>query len=180
MTSQSREWQQLWENLENPENRRELATEIATSIAFQIRHLREKAGWTQAELANRTEKEQPTISQLEDPNYGRYSLVTLKTLANAFDVALSVRFVPFSELVDWLANLTPEKLAPPSYSEEQEKYWERRERALMPTLANVSFALSTDNTHDGEWIEEQATYRAIQSQRHGNTEQGGKTFALAA
>ena len=120
-TSHNRGWQQLWDNLSNPENRRELATEIDTTIACQIKALREKNEWVQGELAKRTNKEQPTIAQLEDPNYGRYSLVTLKKLANAFDVALIVRFVPFSELVDWLADLTPDKLAPLSYKEEQER-----------------------------------------------------------
>ena len=133
MTSHNHGWQQLWENLSDLENREELATEIATTLAVQIKSLREAKEWTQAELARRAEKEQLTISQLEDPNYGRYSLTTLKKLANTFDVALIVRFVPFSELVDWLANLTPDKLAPASYPEDQAHY-----RALMERTFDVS------------------------------------------
>jgi transcriptional regulator with XRE-family HTH domain len=146
MTSLSHKWHQLWNNLQSLENRRELATEIATGLAFQIKALREKKGWTQAELARQTDKDQPTISQLEDPNYGRYSLATLKRLANAFDVALVVRFVPFSELVDWLVNLTPEKLAPANYDEE-------RERLL--SLGDASFPLPGNTqvvVHGGAYI----------------------------
>jgi hypothetical protein len=59
------------------------------------------------------------ISSWENPDYGRYSLGTLKDLAKAFDVGLLVRFVPFSTLVDWALNLTSDTIAPPSFNEEQ-------------------------------------------------------------
>ena len=60
-----------------------------------------------------------SISRLEDPNYGRYSLKTLKRLARAFDVGLLVRFVSFGELGEWTVNLTHSK-TPPSYDEERQ------------------------------------------------------------
>ena len=63
---------------------------------------------------------QPTISQLEDPNYGRFSLATLIKLAEAFDVGLAVRFVPFGELVDWTTNLNEDRLVPLSYDDERQ------------------------------------------------------------
>lgn len=112
----SRQREQFVRSLANREYRHAFVAEhIATSLAFQIRALRESRGWTQEGLAQLTGKAQGAISQLEVPNYGRYSLSTLKRLAAAFDVALTVRFTPFSELVDWIANLSPRQLAPKSF-----------------------------------------------------------------
>jgi len=110
--------QQILRSLENEEYRREFAADVGTSLAIQIRLLREKCGWTQEELAQRMGKRQETISQWENPDYGRYTLNTLKELAAAYDVALLVRLAPFSDLVDWVANLTPQRLAPPNFAEE--------------------------------------------------------------
>lgn len=106
-------------SLTDRDYRREFAEEtISTGLAFQIRLLRESRGWTQEDLARRTGQAQQTICRLENPNYGRHSLTTLKRLAAAFDVAMAVRFVAFSELVDWTLGLTPQRLAPPSFSDE--------------------------------------------------------------
>lgn len=110
--------EQVLKSLRDPEYRREFAADIGTGIAFQIRRLREDRQWTQAELAERTDKRQETISLWENPDYGNYSLSTLKELAGAFDLALMVRFAPFSELINWTVNLTPERLAPPPFDAE--------------------------------------------------------------
>ena len=105
--------EQLWLNSFGDEDfRREFSADVGTGLAFQIRALREKHGWTQEQLAEYIGKQQETISQWENPAYGNYTLNTLRNLAAAFDVALMVKFAPFSELRDWVLNLTPEKLAP--------------------------------------------------------------------
>ena len=62
--------------------------------------------------------EQEWISKLEDPNYGRLTLATLLKLASAFDVALNVDFVPFSEIFNRSTNLSPENFDVPTYEEE--------------------------------------------------------------
>ena len=125
---------QLWRSLEDEEYRRAFVTDD-TGLAFQIKLLRDKKGWTQAELGERAGgKRQESISQWEDPSYGKYSLSTLKDLAIAFDVGLMVRFAPFSELVKWNTNLTPERIAPPSFVEQ----------VLM--LGAASYALPGMNT----------------------------------
>ena len=111
--------EQIWRSLRDPEYRREFSNDVGTGLAFQIRMLREKRGWTQEQLADRTGKRQETISQWENPDYGSYTLNTLRSLAGAFDVALVVKFAPFSELVDWTSNLTPERLAPVSFDEDR-------------------------------------------------------------
>lgn len=111
--------EQIWKSLEDKEYREAFNLDVDTGLAFQIRALREKKGWTQAELGEKAGgKAQETISQWENPNYGRYTLGSVKDLAIAFDVGLAVRFVPFSDLVNWNANLTPESIAPPSFDEE--------------------------------------------------------------
>jgi transcriptional regulator with XRE-family HTH domain len=95
---------------------------ISTGIAVQLRELREAKRWTQARIGEYAGGiRQERISQLEDPNYGRPTLTTLKRLAAALDVALIVRFAPFGELVDWTLNLTPDRLAPPSFDDEIER-----------------------------------------------------------
>lgn len=118
MTTAKRE--QIIASLRDVEYRREFAADVGTGIAFQIRLLREDRGWSQGELAQRTGtgKRQETISQWENPNYGRYSLTTLIELAAAFDIAPIVKFAPFSELIDWTVNLNPAGLAPTSFDAE--------------------------------------------------------------
>ncbi len=101
-----------------------VSNEISVGLPFQIRALREKRNWTQGELADKTGKAQGVISQLEDPNYGRFTLATLKRLASAFDVALIVRFVPFSELVGRAVNLDSTDLAVPSFHEDENLVWD--------------------------------------------------------
>jgi transcriptional regulator with XRE-family HTH domain len=125
-------YEQIWHSLEDEEYRREFNADVDTGLAFQIRALREKNGWTQGELAERAGSDQGTISQWENPNYGRYTLKTLKSLANAFDVGLLVRFAPFSELALWHATLTPRSLAPHSFDEENSSH---QLLATSPTLA---------------------------------------------
>jgi len=124
----------MWASLEDEEYRRAYAEDVGTGLAFQIRMLREKHGWTQEQLAALTGKKQATISQWENPDYGNYTLSTLKSLAAAFDVALVVKYAPFSELVDWNVNLTPARLAPSSFTEE-------RTAMMGKTLAALSIPL---------------------------------------
>ncbi|HEV2961859.1 MAG TPA: hypothetical protein VG649_08560 [Candidatus Angelobacter sp.] len=47
-------------------------------------------------------------ARLENPNYGKHTLTTLKKIAATCDVGLVVWFVPFRRLVDW-ATGTPHK-----------------------------------------------------------------------
>jgi transcriptional regulator with XRE-family HTH domain len=91
---------------------------ITTGIPFQIKALREQRPWTQKELGELADMAQESISRLEDPNYGKLNLNTLKRLAAAFDVGLMVRFVPFSDLVEWDINLSNESLKVASFTEE--------------------------------------------------------------
>ena len=97
--------EQIVHSLEDKEYRDAIVEEsINQGIAFQIRATRASRGWTQDELGSRADKKQSEISRLEDPDYEGYTLKTLTRLASAFDVALIVKFVPFSTLVDEMSN----------------------------------------------------------------------------
>src|SRR5260370_35920549 len=91
---------------------------ISNTVASQIVKLRTARGWTQAQLAEQTGMKQSRISALEDPNWENVEVATLRRFASAFDVGLTVRFAPFSELAYWAATLSEHKLLVPTYNEE--------------------------------------------------------------
>ncbi len=117
-----------WSRLENgPDVRtRFVESNLGKHLAYQIRSMRDGKQWTQQELAEKVDMNQNAISRLENPFYGKPTLTTLKRLASAFDVGLVVRFVPFSQLVDWVSGtpyldkgLSGESLAVPSFNEDE-------------------------------------------------------------
>jgi transcriptional regulator with XRE-family HTH domain len=77
-----------------------VASQLRIGLPLQCRALRENRGWTQPQLAEAAGMRQPRISEMEKPGERKPNLDTLLRLASAFDVALQVRFVPFSQLVD--------------------------------------------------------------------------------
>jgi transcriptional regulator with XRE-family HTH domain len=85
---------------------------ISNTVAGQIALLRTERGWTQKELAEKAGMKQSRISALEDPNYENFEVGTLRRIASAFDVALSVRFVSFSSLAERSANICNDLLVP--------------------------------------------------------------------
>ena len=106
--------------VQNDDYRRAVvADHIGVGLAFQLNLLRDARKWAQDELAKRSGVSIETIDQLEDPNCENYSIETLLKLANAFDVGLLVRFVPFATLAEWETDLNMTKLVPPSYEEER-------------------------------------------------------------
>lgn len=107
---------ELWESLHEKRDRDAfVASHLSGNIGAQIFSMREARGWSQGKLAEEVGMAQPRISVLEG-GYDSYSLTTLKRLASAFDVAVVVRFVPFSELVDWVGDLSEERLAPAEFA----------------------------------------------------------------
>lgn len=93
---------------------------IRIGIPYQIRALREQEerSWTQAELGRRAGKPQNVISRLEDPEYGKLSIQSLLEMASAFDVALMVKFVPFSRFLREYEDVSPASLEAQSFENE--------------------------------------------------------------
>jgi transcriptional regulator with XRE-family HTH domain len=104
---------------------------IRTGLAAQIKTIREKwqGGMKQAEFAKRIEKSQSWVSRLEDPNAPIPTVPTLLLIADTFDIGLKVCFVPFSELLDDAANLSPDALYVPAFREDQRLFPRKGPRA---------------------------------------------------
>lgn len=85
------------------------------AIALQIRKLREDRGLSQAELGRRAGMKQGAISRIESSDYGAWSVSTLKRIAAALDLPLSIRFESWGHLVEAATHLTLEHLAVPSF-----------------------------------------------------------------
>ena len=110
---------QLWEKMrDKPYRDTFVAAHLSTNIAAQIQTIREKRGWTKKLLAQKAGMSPSRITVMEDPSYEKFTLTTLRRLASAFDVALIARFTPFSDLVDWVAELSPEKLETPEFEKD--------------------------------------------------------------
>lgn len=111
---------QLWEQMRNKSYRENfVAAHLSTGIAAQLITMRESREWAQKEVAGKTGMSPARISVMENPNYDKYTLTTLKRLASAFDVALIVRFAPFRDLVNWVSDLSPDKLDSISFTEDR-------------------------------------------------------------
>ena len=85
-----------WRNKEYREAYMEAA--IEQGVAWQIQINRKFRNMSQTDLATAIGTKQSAISRFEDPEYGAHSLETLKQIANAFDCALSVKFISYGDL----------------------------------------------------------------------------------
>jgi transcriptional regulator with XRE-family HTH domain len=140
--------QELWRNFHNKEYRDAfVSSQLSTNIGSQIFAMREARDWSQEKLATEVGMAQPRISVLEG-GYDSYSLRTLKRIASAFDVAVVVRFVPFRELVGWVADPSEERLAPVGFENDNissmhdhESTPERAEKAAAPIFDKAESAL---------------------------------------
>src|SRR5712664_27997 len=91
---------------------------VRTSIAAQIKAIREQRGLTQPEFADEMGKSQSWVSRLEDANQAPPTIPSLLKAAEAFDVDLEIRFSPFSELLDRLGALNENTFRVLSFEEE--------------------------------------------------------------
>jgi transcriptional regulator with XRE-family HTH domain len=91
---------------------------VRRGVAYQIRALRDQRGWKQGELAKRLGKPQSVVCRLEDPSYGKVTVQTLLEIADVFDVALQVRFVPFSSFLRDTRDVSAASMEVPSFEDE--------------------------------------------------------------
>ncbi len=95
-------------------------SQISVGIPFQLRTMREMRGWTQAEVAQKLGTTQNTISRLESSRAHAPNTSTLLRYAEVFDVALLVRFAPFSDFYDFNMRASHKSVAVPSFQEDLE------------------------------------------------------------
>ena len=134
-----------------------VGSQISIGLPFQIRALREQRGWKQATLAEKTGMLQPRISAMEAPGGAKFTIETLRRLASALDVALMVKFVPFSALVQWSEEFSPDTFSVPSFEDDeglvsrkpQERAttfsWRVYQRPEQPSLAAAQDASHVNN-----------------------------------
>ncbi len=94
-----------------------IAGRVHTSIAMQIRLLREKLGFTQRAFAEKLGKKQTTISRLENLSYGRVTVNTLLEITEALDMALVVRIVSFDEFLRQHGSVKPQDLSAETFEQ---------------------------------------------------------------
>jgi transcriptional regulator with XRE-family HTH domain len=88
---------------------------LSSSLATQIKVLREERGWTQCDLANKSKMNQSRISALEDVNFSSWTIRTLRKLAKAFDLRLKISFEEFGTLLLEFPNLNRAGLSKRSF-----------------------------------------------------------------
>lgn len=111
--------QKLFDKLRKRAYRRSYVAEhVRRGIAYQVRALRDQREWKQGKLAQELGKPQSVVSRLEDPSYGKVTVQTLLEVADVFDVALQVRFVPFSSFLLTTRDLTTASMQVPSFEDE--------------------------------------------------------------
>lgn len=109
---------EAFQKLKDPKRRRRfIANQIKNGFAFQVRALRKARDLTQQQLASDADTTQALISRLEKSGAGNMSVKTLQKIADAFDVALVVRFEPIDRLLDWVNDLSPSAMAPAKSSD---------------------------------------------------------------
>jgi transcriptional regulator with XRE-family HTH domain len=130
----------IWRKMRNKEYRESFVlAHISNTISAQIYSMRKTHSWTQAELAARCDMKQSRISALEDPDFDNVEVATLQRLASAFDVALSVRFVPFSEIAQRASSLSSPDFVVRDYSNDA---LEHQGSPSMTTLAVMKIFVS--------------------------------------
>ena len=87
-------------------------------LASQIQALREQRKLTQAALAQLAGMRQSQVSRLENANYSRWQIRTLKKLARAFDVMLVVKFENFGQIVKDAETFNRAALERPAFAED--------------------------------------------------------------
>jgi len=114
-----REREFLKSELQDQEARHDYAEDfLCSSLAFQIKALRLQRGWTQKELARNAGLKQSQISAMEQADHAAWTIRTLRKLAEAFDLALNVRFESFGWLLEDALTTGRDALERPSFEDD--------------------------------------------------------------
>jgi transcriptional regulator with XRE-family HTH domain len=90
---------------------------LNTTVAAQIKALREAREMNQQKLAEAIGTKQSGISRLENANYSAWNVETLRKVAKAFDVRLRISFEEFGTLPEEVTNFRS-KLTPRRFTED--------------------------------------------------------------
>jgi transcriptional regulator with XRE-family HTH domain len=131
----------LRKRLRDKDYRDEIVAEnLRLSVAAQVRANRESRDLTQVGLAAAAKMKQSQISRLENARGDSLpNLATLTRVAAAFDVAIIVRFVPFSELAHSIETLETQSLVSPAFSEDAALTTTRDLDAVQTTASKIAY-----------------------------------------
>lgn len=87
-------------------------------ISGQIRALREREKMSQQQLAETIGTTQPGVSRFESPDYSSWRIETLRKIARAFDMALSIKFVGFGDIIEDIDGFDADRLLRPSFADD--------------------------------------------------------------
>jgi transcriptional regulator with XRE-family HTH domain len=111
--------EELIENFLDKEYRESYAEDyLNTTIATQLRIIREQRELTQAELAAAVGTKQTAISRIENVNNAARNIGTLEAIAFALGCRLKVSFETFGSLIDESLYFSRESLQRPSFDED--------------------------------------------------------------
>ena len=129
---------------------------LNTSVAAQIKAIREQRGLTQAELAEKIGSKQAGVSRLENVNYSAWKTETLRKMARALNVRLKITFETFGTLLDEVEDFNRESLERPTPAEDVSLTQPKRRPAQtavvggeMVTSTGSSFLSLTDLSNRG-------------------------------
>lgn len=142
--------EQLRRSLGNEDLRYVYADTITNAfISAQIKALREERNLSQLELAKLIGTQQSGVSRLEKSDYSAWKVETLRKLAKAFHVRLSIRFEEFGTLIDEAGGFNDRDLCPERFEEDPVLNPSRDEQAVDETSdVYVAHKGSDDNTGD--------------------------------
>lgn len=121
---------------------------LDSSIATQIRTLREQRKWSQEKLASATGMRQSRISEIEDTDYSSWSIRTLRRLAKAFDLRLRVSFEEFGTLLSDFTKLNRNDLERRSFSDDP-AFKVETGRSIPPLREFIKIVEPTDSKSEG-------------------------------
>ena len=130
--------------LTEKEAREQYAADLLDSyIALQIKTLRQQRGWSQEDLAALAGKHQSQISAMEQIDFRSWKVSTLRRLADAFDLALVVRFESFGTFLKEILPVERAALERLSYADDPELEsggtLGAAAASITPTVASLPF-----------------------------------------
>jgi len=139
------------EKLNNKDYRKAfVASHINVNIPYQIRALRKQRGWGQQELAYKANMKQAAISRLEKPGNGKTNLDTMIRLANAFDVALIVKFAPYKEVINWSEQFYPDKFQVKSYEQDSIQSQTQSQISIQTFADRLNVSVPNYQAYEGQ------------------------------
>jgi len=91
---------------------------LNSSLATQLKVLREERQWTQEQLATEAKMNQSRVSEMEDVNFNSWTIRTLRKFTRAFDLRLKISFEEFGTLLDDFPKLNRGALSRHSFKDD--------------------------------------------------------------